>query len=348
MSPSLLTFTLVAIFSITSSAVSLPFFSRSLGNSLVEERQSTIPSFALTYAPLVYLDTAEAYFPSDIAGHVTHMLPEINRTVVAGAASPLTLDNLDSLNSAGSVYLTSKEGINAKPQPSWFTGVKPDASGKTNRAVSSAIIVADKGSGLVDVFYFYFYSYDQGNKVLGIEFGDHVGDWEHNMIRFQDGVPQSLWYSQHASGEAFTYNAVQKSGVRPITYIARGTHANYGTAGTHDHTIPGLNLPAGPLEDFTSQGALWDPTLSTYTFAFNPSSSTFTPYDPSTPSAWIRFTGQWGDQQLPDDADGQYVIFGQAKFVGGPTGPAAKDLGRANVCPGSVSPCVVRPVLTVR
>lgn len=186
-------------------------------------------------APLVYLDTAETYFPSDLASHVSHVLPEINRTVVAGAASPLTLDNLDSLNSAGSVYLTSKEGINASPQPSWFTGVKPDASGKTNGAVSSAIIVADKGSGLVDVFYFYFYSYDQGNKVLGIEFGDHVGDCkllppfplfsnlsshcprtgEHNMIRFQDGVPQSLWYSQHASGEAFTYNAVQKSGVRP-------------------------------------------------------------------------------------------------------------------------------------
>lgn len=146
-------------------------------------------------------------------------------------------------------------------------------------------------------------------------------------------------------------NPLTPSLTRPpprITYIARGTHANYGTPGTHDHTIPGLNLPAGPLEDFTSQGPLWDPTLNTYTFSFNPASSTLTPYDPATPSSWIRFSGQWGDQQLPDDAKGQYVIFGQAKFVGGPTGPAAKDLGRSNVCPGSVSPCVVRPVLTVR
>lgn len=111
-----------------------------------------------------------------MASHVSHVIPEVNRTVVSGAASPLTLSNLDSLNTFGDVYLTSKEGINANPQPAWFKGVKPATNGQTTGAVSSAIVVVDKGSGLVDVFYFYFYSYDQGNKVLGIEFGDHVGD----------------------------------------------------------------------------------------------------------------------------------------------------------------------------
>lgn len=37
---------------------------------------------------------------------------------------------------------------------------------------------------------------------------------EHNMIRFRDGKPEALWYSQHARGQAFTYKAVEKEGKR--------------------------------------------------------------------------------------------------------------------------------------
>lgn len=33
---------------------------------------------------------------------------------------------------------------------------------------------------------------------------------EHNMIRFKDGSPQAIWYSQHSNGEAFTYDCVEK------------------------------------------------------------------------------------------------------------------------------------------
>lgn len=51
------------------------------------------------------------------------------------------------------------------------------------------------------------------------------------MVRFSNGTPQAMWFSQHASGQAFTYNAVQKEGKRPYTYSANGTHANYAVAG---------------------------------------------------------------------------------------------------------------------
>lgn len=33
---------------------------------------------------------------------------------------------------------------------------------------------------------------------------------EHNMVRFVNGVPKYVWYSQHASGQAFKYEAVKK------------------------------------------------------------------------------------------------------------------------------------------
>lgn len=57
----------------------------------------------------------------------------------------MTLDNLDSLNALGNekVYLTSVDDITTNP--SWLNGVAPDESGKTNGAVTSVIVVNDKG-----------------------------------------------------------------------------------------------------------------------------------------------------------------------------------------------------------
>lgn len=113
--------------------------------------------------------------------------------MVNGAPNPLTLDNLASLNALGgdTIYLTSVDDVTKNP--AWLNGVKPDGNGKTNGATSCAVIVNDRGSGNVDAFYMYFYANNLGNTVLGQEIGDHVGDWEHNMIRFKNGVPKAIW-----------------------------------------------------------------------------------------------------------------------------------------------------------
>ena len=94
-----------------------------------------------------------------------------------GAPNPLTLDNLDQLNAnnGANVYLTSIDDITI--QPLWLKGVEPDGSGKTNGATSCAVIVNDRGNGLVDAFYMYFYAYNWGGRILGQEVGNHVGDW---------------------------------------------------------------------------------------------------------------------------------------------------------------------------
>jgi hypothetical protein len=180
-----------------------------------------------------------------------------------------------------------------------------------------------------------FTPYNQGDWVFNLpspEFGDHVDGWEHNMIRFQSGEPQAVWYSQHANGEAFTYAAVQKQGIRPLAFVANGSHANYATSGTHDHTIPNVNLPGGPLEYHCDEGTLWDPTLAAYEYSYANTSNTFTLYSGSASPNWLYFEGHWGDTQLPDSALGQVDIFGQRKYVGGPTGPLDKVLDRTAVC----------------
>ncbi|KAK6522462.1 hypothetical protein TWF281_003023 [Arthrobotrys megalospora] len=310
-----------------------------------------IPQYALDYAPLVYLHSDDEYRPSNIRSMLRNTQPKVNFEPISGAPSPLTLDSLDQLNNYGgeSVYLTATKDVAADSQQPWLKGVAPDETGLTSGAISAAIIVNEKDSITTDVFYFYFYNFNSGPPVWGMKFGDHVGDWEHIMVRFENKIPTALWFSQHADGQAFTYQAVEKKGKRPIGYSAKGSHANYATGGPHDHTIPNFNLPgAFFLVDDTNQGPLWDPTLSAYYYSFRGDSNTFTPYDPVSPVNWLYFKGKWGDQQYPANHPGQYVLFGQARYGNGPTGPLDKELQRSAVCPSNVKPCWVRPFLSAK
>lgn len=183
--------------------------------------------------------------------------------------------------------------------------------------------------------------------------GNHVGDWEHTMVRFSNGSPTAVWFSQHANGQAFRYTAVEKdsaSGQRPVAYSAKGSHANYAIPGTHDHTIPNLNLPGGVLEDYTNRGTRWDPLLSAwfYRVRFSSANPQFEAYDGKAPTAWLGFKGRWGDEQYPDSDKRQFKLFGQAKFTGGPTGPADKQLNREKVCPENGNLCILRSILVPR
>lgn len=157
------------------------------------------------------------------------------------------------------------------------------------------------------------------------------------MIRFQNGVPSQVWYSQHGFGEAFTYDSLEKQGLRPVAYSGNGSHANFATDGPHDHTIPNVNLPnVGILTDFTDQGTLWDPILNAYFYSFDANANSFTAYDASSPTAWLQYVGHWGDERYPDSDPRQDEIFGidaTARYSSGPTGPQDKQLNREEVCP---------------
>lgn len=211
----------------------------------------------------------------------------------------------------------------------------------------------------------YFYAFNQGDTVNGQVLGDHVGDWEHTMVRFTNGTPTAVWFSQHdvgltpifqmptflkrthvQSGQAFLYSALSKNGTRPIVYSAIGSHANYAVPGTHSRTIATVIV-----NDTTSAGPLWDPTLSAYYYTYTPSSpvnGTFTAADPSTPVAWLSFFGRWGDERYPD-SDPRQVNFLNLnvswKYESGPTGPLDKNLNRTAVCPDSGKGCTTLSAL---
>ena len=200
-----------------------------------------IPQYVIDYAPLVHLFSGEQFWPCDIAEHLFHVTPELNYTPVQGRLQYSNLTNLDQLNSfehGRHVYLTSNDNVEDRPE--WLGGEKniPDefdydggdddeddakieslidirkrhGGGRSN--APAVLVTIDKGKGIVDAFWFFFYSYNLGNKVFNIRWGNHVGDWEHTLVRFQHGEPKLLFFSEHNFGEAYSYGAVEKIGQR--------------------------------------------------------------------------------------------------------------------------------------
>ena len=103
----------------------LPVIALSLSASVqaaVLPRQGSLPDYVLKYAPLSYLYSEESWWPSDVATHLQHVIPEDGTTKVASSVSFSTIGSLGS-----NIYLTSKD--DPFDNPSWLygTGV-PDAS----------------------------------------------------------------------------------------------------------------------------------------------------------------------------------------------------------------------------
>jgi hypothetical protein len=241
---------------------------------------------------------------------------------------------------------------------------KPDPSGRS--PAPAILILVDKGHGILDAFWFYFYSYNLGTTVMTMRFGNHIGDWEHSLIRFHHGVPKAVFFSAHSGGTAFSYNSVEKGEGkgregRPILYSALGSHAMYAMPGTHPYV-----LPFGLLADVTDKGPLWDPTLNYYAYHYNtsithnvdaklfPSPNTLTSSslsdsistlsqnqrdafipassNPSAPTSWFWYSGHWGDKFYELGDWRQWRFVGQYHYVNGPLGPRFKNLGRSKVC----------------
>ena len=255
--------------------------------------------------------------------------------------------------------MTSK--TNVSTNPAWLYGVPPARNYSTPGATSSATIVYDHGDGTVDAFYMYFYAFNYGDVVLNQLLGNHVGDWEHTMIRFLNGQPTTMWFSIHDFGECYTYAAVSKYGGRPIAYSALGSHGNHPVPGTYTRVIAGFDV-----DDYMSAGPLWDPSLNTYYYTYDPSSSptdqpagsdtsilsgggAFTAASTDAPTNWLYFLGRWGDQQYPD-SDPRQVSFlnlnATWEWVTGPTGPWDKQLVRSEACPTAAgSSCITTSTL---
>lgn len=309
-----------------------------------------IPEYVFEYAPYVHLYSGENFWPCDIADHLVHTTPRLNFTAIDGMENDRTVDNLDELNKFGrATYLQSDD--NVEERPDWLGGAvnipsdsKEGSSPKNGSkpggysSAPAVLVVIPKDDGIIDAFWFYFYSYNLGNKVLGTRFGNHVGDWEHTLVRFRKGQPEQVFLSEHNAGEAYAYSALEKIGKRPLTFSATGSHAMYATPGSHPYV-----LPLGLLHDQTDRGPLWDPRQNVYAYTLNAKDKVLraSTQTPDAPTHWFRFLGHWGDRAYPMNDSRQYGVGGLYHYVSGPLGPIYKNLWRKNICQ-SRGPCHIR------
>lgn len=324
-----------------------------------------VPNYVFDYAPLIHLFSDEEYWPGDIAEHLVHTTPYAGFAPLTDCDSPYNLTNLDELNKFGKgVYLKSND--NAEDRPDWLHGVKniprrPDGSipellsddspntiteelrrrnrrrslvkdpsspgGRSDAPV--ALVVVPKDDGILDAFWFFFYPYNRGNSVAGIRFGDHIGDWEHTLVRFRHGVPEAAFFSEHFFGQAYEWQALEKRGRRPVGFSGVGTHAMYAAAGMHNYI-----LPFGLLHDQTDRGPLWDPALNAVTYTYDADKDILraSTRNPRAPTGWFNFLGHWGDAQYPMSDSRQYRFATEYHYVSGPLGPRYKNLRRKHVC----------------
>lgn len=296
-----------------------------------------IPQYCVDFAPVVHLYLEERYLPYDVADFVRHFHATRNGSVLA---ENLTIDTIGDIEESANVYLTADTDFDADPD--WITGVanKPNLIDGAIEKAPAVLVVVDKGNGWVDAYWFYFYSFNLGPFVMGAgPYGNHVGDWEHLLVRFHNGVPQIVWMLAHGGGAAFKYHTLEKYALdprHPVIFSAYGTHANYALVGQHPH-----DLPYNILLDFTDRGDLWNPLRNYlgYTLIGN---EIF--YGKSNANKvhlgreekygnWLAFAGHWGDAQIPmSDPRQKYNFIGGHRYIDGPTGPLLKNLARVVPC----------------
>ncbi|KAG0681266.1 Vacuolar protein sorting-associated protein 62 [Pichia californica] len=324
----------------------------------------SIPEYVSWYAPLVFLYSEERYLPYDIEEYVSHFRPTWRNGTLIDlpgkdpkdpyyTKQKLHLSDLEHLPQSTHdelVFLSSLSDFDTDPE--WITGKhnKPNYYNGEIKNAPATLIVTDKGNGWVDAYWFYFYSFNLGPFVMGFgPFGNHVGDWEHSLVRFYNGEPVIVWMSAHGGGGAYFYDHMEReslnstgiaigNGDQPVIFSARGTHANYPSTGQHSHDIP-----YAILSDFTDRGGLWNPAKNYLAYTYTPSDENHKnmelviangshPFREAKYGKWLEYNGAWGDPKLdPEDPRQHWSPF-EWKYIDGPSGPLTKNLLRTSPC----------------
>jgi hypothetical protein len=241
-----------------------------------------------THRPFLKYDSQESYF-ADSAAEMTdnpgNRLVRTDGTVLATAGDDLSLAFLGvkypDKSRAARTDVISDPGRNYRDQ----ARALHQNPAYRNRMYGHTVT---DGTGRLWLQYWFFYFYNDYNLIGNIiRAGLHEGDWEMIQIRLDGETPDLAVYAQHKSSETRDWRQVDllPGTLRPIVYVARGSHASYFEPGTHwtgvwfDVADGKRKSPEIALEIVDERKRAW---------------------------TWIRWPGHWGDTKAagsPLDSD---------------------------------------------
>jgi hypothetical protein len=151
------------------------------------------------------------------------------------------------------------------------------------------VVWRPKAAGVVDIEYWAFYAYNDGFLTF-----NHEADWEHVTVSIDpkgnaaQGKLLKVFFSEHKGG--VTLNAgdagLEMDGTHPVSYVAKGTHANYPKPG--EYTIPGIPLGLGKDNAAKAAAAadVWETESTTVIVG--------TRAAPKNGQVFVKFWGRWG------------------------------------------------------
>jgi hypothetical protein len=190
------------------------------------------------FAPVVALDSKELFLPIRIESYLTTTTLDERRGKRLQVVQPTPTDatlpttDVDCFVAAGCMYQLDVRG--AEPP-----GSRPAIYGRIEQALLAAgakvtvyaNVLQYTNTGDYSVQYWFLYLFNDGaNK--------HESDWEQITILLdKDQNPKEALYSSHSTGFIRKWDEMEHQGDHPVTYVARGSHANYFHAGSHAVTV---------------------------------------------------------------------------------------------------------------
>ena len=234
------------------------------------------------HVPILVLHPAEQFAPVRVEGFLADS--DLQRRTVTGwetVAGPLPGGGADLRLDQRSCRAI--EGLAAAPcyaAAQAAHGSEPVVYGKAFRTKSQ-----------IDLQYWIWYPYDDWSPTVtpGEVWQVHEGDWEAvSVIVDTRGTPLVAGYSQHMAGKRREWSRVSKRGLRPVVYIALGSHANFFEPGVHPFgprtvdpaAIAVLKAYGAAPVDLAARGRTVRPRL--------------VPVSAAAPS-WMTFAGAWGE-----------------------------------------------------
>lgn len=311
-----------------------------------------------SWSPLVWLHSEEKFLPSSVEFFLPEVTVQDNQSVII--QDYVTPENIIGGEASLTLHMQTREPLDC---PSCYNLGMFFGQAIENGGVPTYTIYReyDDAFKTLDVSYFAFYPYNRGKDAcVGVpingscagaekNLGNHVGDWEHNALRFRNGQPYMIHLNVHSFGAYYEWNETTKNfqffvgeevrsvvdpdyddspyekdaryepqypptvelmGTHPVVYSANGSHGLWGSPDVHTY-VPGL-----PLQDFTDEGIAWTTWDNLILIPWLPSNISY-----EGNLNWLNFLGDWGNSAEGCEYE---IVTGECELGSGPSGPRSK------------------------